>query len=259
MANSGDFLSRLLVDEDTAARLQKMSKLLGKRPFYLKYYKVAFFEHLKNEYNDIRLTFPNVEIVPEARIKGQKSYGDKVNSAINKNTSDIYDIFGNRYIIISVNGSQKEEDIIPVLYQIRDFLAYSYSDKEVIPERIKDYIAKPKHSSYQSLHITRVHDVSGLITLSDEFKTFSTPPAFQSETQLRSYFMHYNAHQGPASHANQYKERIPGITPLPDSIEYIFDDNGFCIEVRDKPFEKAFEDFFGIVYDPTLFSSFRVK
>lgn len=257
MANDGDFLSRLLIDEDTAARLQKTSRLLGKRPFYLKYYKMAFFEHLKNEYNDIRLTFPNVEIIPEARIKGQKSYGDKVNSAINKNTSDIYDIFGNRYIIISVNGSQREEDIIPVLYQIRDFLAYSYSDKKVIPERIKDYVAHPKHSSYQSLHITRIHDVSDLVTLPDELKSLSIIPTFQTETQLRSYFMHYNAHQGPASHANQYKERIPGVTPLPDSIEYIFDENGFCIDVVEKSFEKAFEDFFGIVYDPKLFSSFR--
>lgn len=259
MANSNNFLSGLLIDEDTAARLQKTSILLGKRAFYVKYYKKAFFEHLKNEYNEIHLAFPNVEIIPEARIKGQKSYGDKVNSVIDKNTSDIYDIFGNRYIIVSVNGSQKEEDIIPVLYQIRDFLAYSYSDKIVIPERIKDYVAHPKHSSYQSLHITRVHDISDSDTLPAEFQSFAHPPSFQSETQLRSYFMHYNAHRGPASHANQYKERIPGVTPLPESIEYVFDDNGFCIEVRDKTFEKAFEDFFGIIYDPKLFSNFRGK
>lgn len=259
MANNSDFLSSLVIDEDTAIRIHKTSKLLGKRAFYIKYYKLAFFEHLKNEYNDIRLAFPEVEIIPEARIKGQKSYGDKVNSVINKNTSDIYDIFGNRYIIVSVSGSQKEEDIVPVLYQIRDFLSYSYSDKKVIPERIKDYIAHPKHSSYQSLHITRVHDVSDLTALPPEFQSTSNLHTFQSETQLRSYFMHYNAHRGPASHANSYKERIPGVTPLPESIEYVFDDNGFCIDVRDKTFEKAFEDFFGISYDPKLFSSFREK
>lgn len=112
-------------------------------------------------------------------------------------------------------------------------MSYSYSDKKVMPERIKDYVAHPKNSSYQSLHITRVHDFLDIPEL----------PGFHTETQLRSYFMHYNAHIGIASHANGYKERIPGVTPVPDSIEYIFDENGFCIDVREKPFEKAFEDF----------------
>lgn len=243
MKNDNDFLKNIAVDQTVINRTNRLLKLLEKRNKYIKDYKDTFLEHLKNEYNDLHTHFPNVEIIPEARIKSQKSYSDKANKILNTDSKkDIYDIFGNRYIIVSVNGSKSEEDVVPVLYQIRDYLAYSYSDKKVIPERIKDYVAHPKHLIYQSLHITRLHGV-------DEKNSF------QSETQLRSYFMHFNAHEGKASHANLYKKRIPGVTEIPDSLEYVFDKDGFCIEVKDKTPEKAFEDFFGVPYDPKVFSA----
>lgn len=248
MPNDTNFLTGIIVDKKTADRINNSARLLAKRSFYVEHYKALFLEHLRDEYNQLRTSFPNVEIVPEARIKGQQSYSDKVNKALDESPfKDIYDIFGNRYIIVSVNGSKREKDIIPILYQMRDFLAYSFSDKHVIPSRIKDYVEHPKHSTYQSLHITRIHDV------------LNTNRSFHSETQLRSYFMHSNAHSGFASHANSYKERIPGVTPLPDSLEYVFDEDGFCVEVREKPFERAFEDFFGVPYDPKLFPSVKEK
>lgn len=248
MTNDTNFLTGIVVDKKTADKINNSARLLAKRSFYLEHYKSLFLEHLRDEYNQLRMNFPNVEIIPEARIKGQQSYSDKVDKVLGESPSkDIYDIFGNRYIIVSVNGSKSEKDIIPILYQIRDFLAYSFSDKHVIPSRIKDYVEHPKHSTYQSLHITRTHDVP------------DTNRSFQSETQLRSYFMHSNAHSGFASHANSYKERIPGVTPLPNSLEYVFDENGFCIEVKEKPFERAFEDFFGIPYDPKYSLSHREK
>lgn len=248
MPNDNNFFSRIIVDKKTADRINNSARLLGKRAFYIENYKKMFLEHLRDEYNQLRTNFPEVEIIPEARIKGQESYANKVDKVLDESPlKDIYDIFGNRYIVVSVNGSKSDKDIIPVLYQIRDFLAYSYSDKHVIPSRTKDYVEYPKDSTYQSLHITRIHDVP------------SMNRSFHSETQLRSYFMHSNAHSGVASHANIYKERIPGVTPVPNSLEYIFDENGFCTGIREKPFEKAFEDFFGIPYDPKLFPVFREK
>lgn len=156
-----DFSSNIIVDPETINKMNITSRLLGKRAFYLEHYKDSFFEHLKNEYNELHSEFPNVEIIPEARIKSQKSFNEKIKSVTNGDSTDIYDIFGNRYIIVSVNGSKAEKDIIPVLYKIRDTLAYSNPEKVVIPSRIKDYVKNPKHSTYQSLHITRLHSLPG--------------------------------------------------------------------------------------------------
>lgn len=247
MTKDNDFLKSLIVDKETIQRTNTLSRFAGKRAYYISHYKNAYLKHLKDEYNKLHKMFPNVEIVPEARIKGQKSYTDKVKRVVNEDPNkDIYDIFANRYIVLSVNGSNSDKDIVPILYQIRDYLAYSNPNNEIMPERTKDYIVNPKHSTYQSLHLTRLHH--------------DTPyEPYQSETQLRSYFMHSNAHSGRASHANTYKERIPGKTPLPNLLEYVFDENGACVEVKEKSYEKAFEDFFGIPYDPRLFSSFKEK
>lgn len=245
MAQNKSFLESIMVSPEIIKKTNELPKLIGKRYYYVEHYKADFLKHLKDEYNALHEAFPEVEIIPEARIKSFKSFSNKANKIISGDSAnDIYDIFGNRYIINSVNGSCEDKDIIPILYKIRDFLAYSSSTLEVFPERTKDYVANPKHTTYQSLHITRRHISGG---------------NYQSETQLRSYFMHTNAHQGKASHANTYKERIPGVTPVPNQLEYVFDENGFCIEVREKPFEKAFEDFFGIPYDPKMFPALQEK
>lgn len=232
MTKDNDFLKGLIVDNETIQRTNALSRLSAKRNYYVSHYKELYLRHLQQEYNELHERFPNVQILPEARIKGQKSYSDKVQRVIAEDPNkDIYDIFANRYIVISVNGSSSDKEIVPILYQIRDFLAYSDPHNEIMPERNKDYIVNPKHSTYQSLHLTRLHH-----------NTQYAP--YQSETQLRSYFMHSNAHSGRASHANTYKERIPGVTALPNLLEYVFDENGWCTEVKEKSFEKAFEDFF---------------
>lgn len=233
------FLSNLVLDSKTISKLNKISNLYGKRAYYLSHYKTYYLDHLKNEYNLIHSYFPNFCIIPEARIKGLISYNNKVKKiSESPSNKDIYDIFANRYILSSVDGFVSDKYTIPALYKLRDFLAYNVPNLQVIPSRTKDYVSTPKHSTYQSLHITRLH------TLYDNF---------QSETQLRSYCMHANAHSGAASHSNIYKQRIPGITSVPDQLEYIFDKNGFCLGVREKNFEKCFSDFFGVPYDPKNF------
>ena len=173
---------------------------------------------------------------PDAVITTDVTNRKKIDKLINKEyASDIYDIFACRYVIDSVNGSKEDEDIIPVLYAIRDLIAYGNPNLEVMPERIKDYVEHPKHNDYQSLHVTSIHkDHHG----------------FVSETQLRSYFMHEIARNGNASHANTYKDRIPGVTEVPIMFEYVLDENGFCTEVKEMSREKAYEKFFGEPYDP---------
>lgn len=247
MANNNIFLQNLLVDQKTINRINRLSILLGKRKYYIDNFKTEYFEHLKNEYNLIKTTFPNIDITPQARIKSEKSYYDKaVKVSESDFPKDIYDIFGNRYILNSINGSTNEKAINKAIYFIRDFLAYSFSDFENLNERTKDYIEHPKFSMYQSLHITRVHNKN-------------SNKKYYSETQLRSFSMHSCAHTGIASHSKSYKKRIPGITKVPEQLEYVFDKNGFCIEVRDKSFEKSFEDFFGIPYNKFLYNKEKVR
>lgn len=242
MSNSNTFLQSLLVDEKTINRINRLALLLGKRKFYVDNFKFDYFEHLKNEYNLIKKNFPDIDITPQARIKSEKSYYDKaVKVSESDFPKDIYDIFGNRYILNSVNGSTDEKDINRAIYLIRDFLAYSFSDFENLHERIKDYVEHPKNSMYQSLHLTRIHHKN-----SDR--------QYCSETQLRSYSMHYRAHNGEFSHSRAYKPRVPGITIVPEQLEYILDENGFCVQIKDKSFKKSFEDFFQIPYNPSLYS-----
>lgn len=222
-------------DRGILERLQLVPKLIAKRAFYIQNHKQDYMNHLKYEYNMLHRMFPNVVIKPEARIKSWESYSKKINKLVNENYSaDIYDIFACRYVIDSVNGSKEDSDIIPVLYAIRDTIAYGNPNLVVMPERVKDYVVHPKHNDYQSLHVTSIH---------------KNHDDFVSETQLRSYFMHENARNGNASHANCYKDRIPGVTEVPIMFDYILDENGFCTEIREMPREKAYEKFFGEPYD----------
>lgn len=236
MKKNKNFLVSTAINEDFAYILNITANLFWKRLYYIYNYKKLFLNHLRDEYNALKCAFPEVEFIPEARIKSKSSYNSKINKILSSGTfRDIYDIFGNRYIVLSVNGSKNEDDIIPILYKMKDFLSYSSKDSINIENRFKDYIAHPSKVAYQSLHISRLHFPKN-------------HASYQSETQLRSYNMHCNASFGPFGHINFYKKRIPGITNVPELFEYVFDSNGVCIEVREKSKENAFNDFFGIQY-----------
>ncbi len=90
--------------------------------------------------------------------------------------SAIHDILALRIIVDSVENCYKTLGVIHSLY-------------EPLPNKIKDYIAKPKSNGYQSIHIT-VKD--------KENNNF--------EIQIRTNNMHIAAENGIASHWN-YKER----------------------------------------------------
>lgn len=239
MVDNSSFLQSIAVDAATINRINKLPSLLAKRVHYIHEFLPDYMEHLKNEYNTLHRAFPYVDITPSARVKSASSYYNKaVKVAASDSLKDIHDIFANTYVINSVNGSSRDEDIIPVLYEIKDFLDIVFGDVDNVQDRIKDYIACPKEDAYQALHITRYHKDNKFYT---------------SETQLRSASMDACARNGTASHENTYKKRIPGKTSVPLYIEYIFDDNGFCTSVRQMDYEKAFEHFFGVTYDPNLY------
>lgn len=239
MTENDSFIQSISVDTATLNRINKLPSLLAKRSHYIREFLPEYLEHLKDEYNTLRMAFPNVDITPSARIKSYSSYYNKaLRVAESTSLKDIHDIFANRYIINSVDGSYCDEDIIPILYKIKDFLDVAFADVDNVQERIKDYISNPKQDSYQAIHITRYHKANKFYT---------------SETQLQSSSMRECSHSGSASHVNVYKKRVPGQTSVPLYLEYIFDDKGFCTEVKQMSFEKAFEYFFGIKYNPILY------
>lgn len=240
MTNDNDFLSSLAVGQETINKINRLPGLLAQREVYLRDFKECYFAHLRREFNLLHTVFPSADIVPEARIKSQKSYYDKAVKVSNYSdaTKNIYDIFANRYVIKSINGSSEETDLIPVLYLIRDFLSYAFPDIRNVATRQKDYISHPKDSTYQALHITRLHVGDG---------------NYFSETQLQSGFMNYIAQSGSASHSATYKERVPGQASVPIILDYVIDNHGFCVEVKEKSFEQCFEEFFNIPFDESLY------
>lgn len=240
MTKDEEFLSNISVSQETINKINKLPSLLSRRALYLREFKFDFLNHLRKEYNLLHTVFPSAVIIPEARIKSQSSFYDKaVKVASSKSPKDIYDIFANRYIIKSINGSTDESDLIPVLYLIRDFLSYAFPNIKNIETRQKDYISAPKDSSYQALHMTRLHKGS--------FSYFS-------ETQLQSGFMNDIAKNGAASHSSFYKKRIPGEVSVPILFDFVMDESGFCTKIVEKSFQQSFEDFFGIPFDHTLSS-----
>lgn len=239
MAENDSFLKSLAVDAATLNRINKLPSLLAKRSHYIYEFLPDYLRYLKDEYNTLHRAFPNVDIIPSARIKSYSSYYNKALKVAESTVlKDIHDIFANRYIVNSVDGSYRDEDIIPVLYKIKDFLDVAFDDVSNVQDRTKDYISNPKQDSYQAIHITRYHKDNKFYT---------------SETQLQSASMRECSHSGSASHVNVYKKRVPGKTSVPLYLEYVFDDNGFCTEVKQMSVKKSFEYFFGIEYNPDLY------
>lgn len=213
----------------------RINALLGKRAFYINEYKQYFLEDLKNEYNMLKTKFPQFDIKPKARIKSKSSFDNKAGGKVKSdNFEDIYDIFGVKYILHSVDGKTDEETLINGIKDLVYYLSYGIKNLEIARYRIKDYISHPKKTSYKAFHITRSRYIP------------KKKSKYQFETQILTTSMNDNNCFGEASHVNTYKTRIPGKTDIPDILEYVFDDNGFCIEVRSLPKDQAYKAFFGI-------------
>lgn len=106
--------------------------------------------------------FDRVEVLD--RVKSLRSFMRKVLSldkisAGGRQKSNVFDILGLRVIVHPRKNSQNsEDDAIQACYKILNLL---HTRWVVVPDRLKDYIVRPKPNGYQSLHTTLQSDKHG--------------------------------------------------------------------------------------------------
>lgn len=153
-----------------------------------------------------------------------------------KGIEHIYDIHGIKHIIIAINGNDNEALLTDYCYKLENFLHDYYRSYsiELISERRKDYIYTPKDTNYQAIHLSSQDTKNGR----------------KFETQIKTKQMEKTAKSGSASHANIYKPRVLGKTPLsklPTYLPIVSFQDGKSI-VYELPQDVAFEYFYGIPY-----------
>ena len=182
-----------------------------------------YLRHLAEEYHALLEHFPGFLIDTTARIKSPSSYFEKIEKHEKAGKSiALSDVYANKYILYSMNGTSDEQTLINGLYSIRDFLIRFNQEKQGFSEITssrKDYIARPKiGSGYQSLHLN--------------FQS-QEEPDLRHETQIKTFRMRENELTGPYGHHLFYKP-LGNLSNIPDSkipmyIEPIFTEDEFLI------------------------------
>lgn len=173
----------------------------GNMKYYTSEYIENYKKHFVSEYIILRHHFPNVDFEYKGRIKSILSMKEKVQKKLNEGkTGRIYDLYGNKIIIYSVDGCDDEKSLESAAYEISNFISCYHSDLDILEDKKKDYISSPKSTGYQAIHIIRCHN------------NIQPLSSFFSETQIRTFRMEENQKYGTYSHAMSYKPNIQ-ITP----------------------------------------------
>ncbi len=123
------------------------------------------------------------EVEVSGRIKHLFSIFKKLKKK-NRQLDEIYDIYAMRLVLKTGEGPINNAADIEKIYALLAELNKRY---ESLPDRYKDYVAKPKSNGYQSLHLAIV----GL---------HSDDRAKPTEVQIRTDKMHRQAEYGMAAH-----------------------------------------------------------
>lgn len=212
---------------------------------YLSHYKI----HMIHEYLDLRTEFPDIDFSVEIRVKSEYSFKEKVDRKLAEgNTGRIYDIFGSKIIVNSVNGSTDENELIDACYKIEDFLNNKSNSSITIPNKSKDYIECPKTNGYKAIHLKRIIQADN-----------DPNNNFFAETQIKTFRMKEHEEFGEASHSRNYKsrsillERIHNRAQanyyLPHYLELIHNTKNHYLTITEKSFEDRFKYFFDIDFD----------
>eukprot|EP00252_Welwitschia_mirabilis_P025328 TRINITY_DN7865_c0_g1_i1.p1 TRINITY_DN7865_c0_g1~~TRINITY_DN7865_c0_g1_i1.p1 ORF type:complete len:569 (-),score=126.85 TRINITY_DN7865_c0_g1_i1:548-2254(-) len=149
----------------------------------------AILERYKDQiYNALKKDYELSNIVDQISIKARyKSRFSTMKKLMKdgRKLEEVYDVLGMRIILNPCPGDGQREREIRACYRAYELIRQMY---EEAPQRMKDYIAKPKENGYQSLHLA--------IKINDEF--IRCPVL---EIQIRTTEMDAIAVGGAASHA----------------------------------------------------------
>lgn len=152
-------------------------------------------EDIKKELQKL-LVKNGFEVMISGRIKNLFSIYKKLKKKT-ATLDQIYDIYAMRIVLnTDENVEVDSQDNLEKLYKILSVLNAKY---ESLPDRFKDYIARPKNNGYRSLH-------TALVGLN------SRDAKKPTEVQIRTASMHKFAEMGVASHW-LYKEKSQGHDP----------------------------------------------
>ena len=212
---------------------------------YLKYY----IQNLEAENASLKAAFKNVDFYIMSRVKSKHNYIEKLDKK-----GEALDIFGDKIIILAVDGKTDEDLLIQKAYEMENFLVTHTPNITELSRKRKDYIKTPKPNNYSSLHITRT-----IHTLDDE----ENPIEFNVETQIKTFRMRETEKDGKASHFNAYKTtRTCFLTYIstPESAEYylpkymhfVFDKSTRSDKLVVDSFDERFRYFFHQSYEDFL-------
>lgn len=102
---------------------------------YLKYY----IQNLEAENASLQAAFKNVDFYIMSRVKSKHNYIEKLDKK-----GEALDIFGDKIIILAVDGKTDEDLLIQKAYEIGNFLVTHDPNITELSRKRKDYIAEPK-------------------------------------------------------------------------------------------------------------------
>ncbi len=149
---------------------KEIKKELKKKSEEVEEYLDKFQRSIKKELAKNQI----LEFKIDYRVKSLYSLYKKLQK-YNWDWNDVYDVSALRIMVKEISDCYKILGIIHGIWR-------------PLPERIKDYIASPKHNGYRSIHTTIFTGDGGII-----------------EIQIRTFDMHEEAERGVASHLS-YKE-----------------------------------------------------
>ena len=237
------------LSNDEKALIEKKNYLYQVYKIYIDNYLGYYKSHVMKEYLELKRTFPDINFDIEVRVKSEYSYKEKVDRKLAQGyTGRIYDIFGSKIIVNSVNEQTDEDLLIDACYRIEEFINNKAISSMTIPNKSTDYIANPKDNGYQSIHLKRYIQIPN-----DPNGNFLT------ETQIKTFRMKEHEEYGPSSHRLSYKSRTPLLANihdrgqaeyyLPHYFKFIHNTRSHYITISEKPFEERFRNFFNIDFN----------